>query len=69
MVANAYDYLENQTFFVEYYLIPEGHWDDANRILQAVMATEVGDVATLMNDFSKAHAQDLYDEFVAEHVE
>ena len=69
MVANAYDYLENQTFFVEYYLIPEGHWDDANWILQAVMATEVGDVATLMNDFSKAHAQDLYDEFVAEHVE
>jgi len=68
MVPNAYEYLENQTFFVEYYLIPEGHWEDANRILQAVLAADVGTDATLMNAYSKAHAQELYDDFVAENL-
>jgi hypothetical protein len=69
MVANAYEYLENQTFFVEYYLIPEEHWEDASRILQDVLAGEIGEAATMMNAYAKAHAQDLYDEFVKEHVE
>ena len=68
MVPSAYDYLENQTFFVEYYLIPEGHWEDANRILQDVLASEIGTDAALMNAYSKAHAQTLYDDFVAENL-
>ena len=69
IVPNAYDYLENQTFFVEFFLIPEKHWEDANRILQDVLAAEIGEAAPLMNAYSKEHAQELYDEFVAEHVE
>ena len=67
-VANAYEYLENQTFFVEFYLIPEKHWEDANRILQNVLAAEVGDAAPLMNAYSKAHAQTLLDEYVKENL-
>jgi len=69
MVANAYQYLENQTFFVEFYLIPEKHWADANRILQAVLAADIGEDASLMNAYAQAHAQELYDEYVKEHVE
>jgi hypothetical protein len=69
LVGNAYDYLENQTFFVEFYLIPEKHWEDANRILQDVLASEIGEDAPLMNAYSLEHAQQLYDEYVKEHVE
>ena len=68
MVPNAYDYLENQTFFAEYYLIPEGHWEDANRILQAVLAADIGTDAALMNAYSQAHAQKLLDDFVTENL-
>jgi len=67
MVANAYEYLENQTFFVEHYLIPEKHWEDAARILQNVLDSDIGEDAPLMNAYAKAHAQKLLEE-VNEHL-
>lgn len=62
MIANAYEYFENRTFFAEYYLMPEKHWEDAARILQSVLDDEIGETYVLMNAFSKAHAQILLDE-------
>jgi len=67
MVPDAYAYFENRTFFAEYYLIPEKHWADAARVLQSVLDDEIGEVYTLMNAFSKSHAQKLLDE-VNEHL-
>jgi len=67
MVPGAYEYFENRTFFVEFYLMPEKHWEDAARILESVLDEEVGDVYPLMNAYSQAHAQTLLDE-VNEHL-
>lgn len=62
MVPNAYAYFENRTFFAEYYLMPEKHWEDAARVLQSVLDEEIGDAYPLMNAYAQAHAQTLLDE-------
>ncbi|TFH11070.1 MAG: hypothetical protein E4H08_02225 [Candidatus Atribacteria bacterium] len=67
MVPDASAYFENRTFFAEYYLMPEGHWEDAARVLQSVLDDEIGETYTLMNAYSQAYAQQLLEE-VSEHL-
>jgi len=62
LVANADSYFENRTFFAEYYLIPEKHWEDAARILQSVLDDEIGEIYPLMNAYAQNHARTLLDE-------
>lgn len=59
VMANADEYLENKLFFVEYYLMPKKEWDAAARILQDVLAAEIGSDAPLMNAYSQARALEL----------
>lgn len=67
MVPDADAYFENRTFFAEYYLIPEKHWEDAARVLQSVLDVEIGEAYPLMNAYAQAHAEALMEE-VAEHL-
>jgi len=62
IVPDADAYFENRTFFAEYYLMPEKHWEDAARILQSVLDEEIGELYPLMNAYAQAHAQTLLDE-------
>ncbi len=45
----ADEYLENRTFFVEFYLMPRNMWADAKRILDSVLIESVGDKYPLYN--------------------
>ena len=62
IVSDADTYFENRTFFAEYYLMPEKHWEDAARVLQSVLDEEIGELFPLMNAYAQAHAQTLLDE-------
>ena len=46
-------------------------WTAASRALlyKGPTTAEIGEAAPLMNAYAQQHAQELYDEFVAEHVE
>jgi len=65
IVPDADSYFENRTFFAEYYLIPEKHWEDAQRVLQSVLDDEIGEIYPLMNAYAKAHAETLMEEVEA----
>ena len=62
IVPDADAYFENRTFFAEFYLMPEKHWEDAARILQSVLDEEIGELYPLMNAYAQAHARELLDE-------
>jgi len=62
IVPDADAYFENRTFFAEYYLIPEKHWEDAARILQGVIDEEIGALYPLMNAYAQEHARELLEE-------
>jgi len=53
------EYFENRTFFVEYYLIPLKHWEDAARILQSVIDAPIGEIYPLMNALCQQIAAEL----------
>lgn len=67
VVPDAAAYFENRTFFVEYYLIPEKHWEDAARVLQSVLDEPIGELYPLMNAYAQDRALDLLEE-VNEHL-
>jgi len=61
------DYLENRVVFVQYYLMPLGHWEDARRILRSVLDEEIGDAFPLYNGLNQQIAAELLAE-VEEHL-
>ena len=58
-VPEAYEYFENRSFFVEFYLMPKKQWKDAARILQSIIDDPVGDKFPFMNAYVQVHAQEL----------
>ncbi len=62
------EYFENRVFFVEFYLIQKGGlWEDAKRILDAVLAEPIGDRYPLYNAISQEKAVGFLEE-VEEHL-
>jgi hypothetical protein len=53
------EYLENRVMFAEYYLMPLGHWQDAKRVLESVLAAPIGTEYALYNALSQTNAADL----------
>ncbi len=58
-IPDADEYFENRTFLVEYYLIPQKQWQEAIRVLEAVLAEPIGDKYPLMNAYAQARAREL----------
>ncbi|UCF09643.1 MAG: hypothetical protein JSW65_06170 [Candidatus Bipolaricaulota bacterium] len=52
-------YFENRVMFAEYYLMPLGHWEDAKRVLESVLAEPIGEQFPLYNALSHLNAGDL----------
>jgi len=48
----ANEYLENRTFFVEFYLMERGMWEDAKRILDSILVEAIGETYPLYNAIS-----------------
>ena len=48
----ANEYLENRMFFVEFYLMERGLWEDAKRVVDSVVADGLGDKYPLYNAIS-----------------
>lgn len=48
----AHEYLENRMFFVEFYLMERGLWEDAKRVVDSVVADGLGDKYQLYNAIS-----------------
>ena len=61
------EYFENRTFFVEFYLMEEQLWEDAERILQSVLDEPIGDKYPLYNSLSHENARQLLEK-VNEHL-
>ena len=49
---SVHEYLENRMFFVEFYLMERGMWEDAKRIVDSVVADGMGDKYPLYNAIS-----------------
>ena len=49
---SVHEYLENRMFFVEFYLMERGLWEDAKRIVDSVVADGLGDKYPLYNAIS-----------------
>ena len=56
------DYFENRVVFVQYYLMPLGHWEDAARVLQSVLDEPIGDLFPLYNGLNHLIAAELLEE-------
>lgn len=56
------EYFENRVFFVEFYLIPRGMWDDAKRILDQVLSEPLGELYPLYNAISQEKALEFLEE-------
>ena len=63
----ADEYFENRLFFVQYYLMEKGMWEDAKRILDEVLAEPVGEKYPLYNAISQEKAAEFLEE-VEEHL-
>jgi len=61
------EYFENRLLFVQYYLIPREMWEDAKRILDAVLAEPIGEKYPLYNAISQEKAVTFLAE-VEEHL-
>jgi len=62
------EYFENRLLFVEFYLMEKGGlWEDAKRILDAVLAEPIGDLYPLYNAISQEKALEFLEE-VAKHL-
>jgi len=61
------EYLENRVMFAEYYLMPLGHWQDAERVLQSAVDAPIGESFILYNALSREIAASLLAE-VREHL-
>jgi len=49
---SVHEYLENRMFFVEFYLMERGMWEDAKRVVDSVVADGIGDRYPLYNAIS-----------------
>ncbi|MFC2106255.1 hypothetical protein ACFLS0_05860 [Candidatus Bipolaricaulota bacterium] len=49
---SVHEYLENRMFFVEFYLMERGLWEDAKRVVDSVVADGIGDKYPLYNAIS-----------------
>jgi len=63
----ANEYFENRVFFVEYYLMQRGMWNDAKRILDQVLSEPIGEKFPLYNAISLEKAVGFLKE-VEEHL-
>jgi hypothetical protein len=61
------EYFENRVIFAEYYLMERGLWSDAERVLESVLADEVGEAYALYNAYCQAQAAELLEK-VGEHL-
>lgn len=59
---SAHEYLENRIFFVEFYLMERGMWEDAKRVLESVIADGIGDKHQLYNAIALKQAAVLLEE-------
>jgi hypothetical protein len=53
------DYLENRTFFAEFYLIEKGFSEKAREVLEGVLAEPIGDKYPFMNAYAQDNARQL----------
>jgi len=53
------EYLENRTFFAEFYLIEMGAWEEAKKVLESVLADPIGDKYPFYNALSQENAREL----------
>ena len=58
----ADEYFENRLFFVEFYLMEKGYWEDAARILQDVQSEPIGEAHPLYNALSQEKAVEFLEE-------
>jgi hypothetical protein len=66
-LAGADEYFENRTFIAEFYYMEKKMWTDAARVLESVLAEEIGDKYPLMNAYSHENARELLEK-VNEHL-
>ena len=59
---SVHEYLENRLFFVEFYLMERGLWDDAKRVVDSVIADGVGDKYLLYNTIALEKAAAFLEE-------
>ncbi len=62
---SVHEYLENRMFFVEFYLMPRGLWQDAKRVVLSVLEEGVGEKYPLYNAISVEKAQQFLEEIEA----
>jgi len=55
-------YFENRVLFVQYYLMPLDHWEDAARVLQSVLDEPIGELFPLYNGLNRLIAEELLGE-------
>jgi len=56
---NVDAYFENRLVFAEYYLMEKGLWAEAERVLESILAEEIGEENVLYNAYCQALAVEL----------
>jgi hypothetical protein len=64
---NVDEYFENRLIFAESYLMEKSLWSEAQRVLESILADEIGELHTLYNAYCQARAAELLEE-VREHL-